>query len=93
MPEGPADGRTRGEAVTHGYGGYTLGCRCEHCVDAKRVYNRNWMRRYRARREWLVNGHRWGDRLDRREGPLVVCEAGTFIRMVEERRPLKGRRL
>lgn len=78
----------------HGYGGYTLGCRCDVCVDAKRVYNRQWMARYRARarREWYVNGHRWADGLDG-EGMLVVCPADRFIRFVEERRPLKGRRL
>lgn len=81
--------------MRHGYGGYTLGCRCDVCVDAKRVYNRNWMAESRRRsrtREWHVNGHRWADRVDDKPGILVVCPADRLIRHVEEGRPLRGRR-
>ena len=35
--------------MNHGHGGWVMGCRCDICVDAKRVYNRNWMAQKRAR--------------------------------------------
>ena len=40
-------------AVTkHGYGGYVMGCRCDICVGDKRVYGRNYMAAWRARKRW-----------------------------------------
>jgi hypothetical protein len=41
----------------HGLSGYQARCRCEVCVAAKREYNREWMRRWRARqREEVAAG-------------------------------------
>jgi hypothetical protein len=34
----------------HGHGGWVLGCRCEVCVDCRRIYNRQWMAQWRARK-------------------------------------------
>lgn len=42
----------RGNVVTHGTYGYTLGCRCEKCVADKRVLD-NRMRANARRREKL----------------------------------------
>jgi len=40
----------------HGYGGYTLRCRCPVCVEAKRFYNRTWMQKWRRKQKRA----RWG---------------------------------
>ena len=73
--------------MRHGHGGYVMGCRCDVCLDARRVYNRQWMARKRAStgdRAWLLNGHRWAERPDGKPGPLVACDRDTFLRWLEE---------
>ena len=38
--------------MNHGHGGWVMGCRCDICLDARRIYNRNWMAAKRRRQRW-----------------------------------------
>ncbi len=41
---------------THGYGGYSRGCRCDTCTEAKRVYIATARSRAASRRELIEAG-------------------------------------
>jgi len=50
---------TRVNVSTHGYAGYTNGCRCEVCRTAKRLYMRDKRRTASRRRQQAANPRRY----------------------------------